>query len=287
MRAIAKGLGAFFAALLVCSAASAQSVDLWPGVAPGSENWTYVEKRVDDAPGGAMVVNVVKPTLTAYLPRKGKATGTGVIIAPGGAFVALAIQYEGEAVARWLQERGIAAFVLKYRLMEQRPGGAMPSMPEMAAAEKYAVADGMQAMKVLRQNAARWGVAPDRVGMVGFSAGATVATSALFSDDAAVRPNFAGVIYGGPFGGPASVPKDLPPVFLAWAQDDQIGENTTAKLFAAMKAAGYRPEAHAFTAGGHGFGVKKQGLTSDHWIDAFHYWLQSQGFAKSAGKPAR
>lgn len=286
MRGMVKGIGVFVATFLVWNVASAQTVDLWPGVAPGSENWTYVEKRVNDAPGGAIVVNVVKPTLTAYLPKKGKATGTGVIVAPGGAFVALSIDAEGEAVARWLQAPGIAAFVLKYRLMEQRPGGAMPSMPDMMAAEKFAVADGMQAVKVVRENAARWSISPDRVGVVGFSAGATVATTALFSDDAAVRPNFAGVIYGGPFGGPASVPKDLPPVFLAWAQDDPIGENTTGKLFTAMKAAGYKPETHAYPAGGHGFGAKKQGLSSDHWIDSFHHWLQSQGFGKAA-KSAR
>ncbi len=286
MRGLMKGFGVLAAAFLMWSGASAQTVDLWPGVAPGSENWTYVEKRVN-GPGGDMVFNVVKPTLTAYLPKKGKATGTGVIVAPGGAFVALSIKDEGESVARWLQERGIAAFVLKYRLMEQRPGGAMPSMPEMMAAEKFAVADGIQAMKVLRQNAAKWGVSADRVGFVGFSAGATVATQALFSDDPAVRPNFAGIIYGGPFGGPASVPANLPPVFLAWAQDDQIGEATTAKLFEAMKKAGYKPDTHAYSAGGHGFGARIQGKSSDNWIDAFHGWLQAEGFAKAAIKQAR
>lgn len=276
-------IAAFAALLLVAAAAPAQQViDLWPGVAPGSENWTYTEQRVDDAPGGAIVVDVSHPTLTAYLPKKGKATGTGVIVAPGGAYVALSIDHEGEAVARWLQARGIAAFVLRYRLMEQRPGGAMPSMQDMAQTEQYAVADGQQAMRVLRRDAARYGLAPDRIGMVGFSAGATVATLALFGDDAAARPDFAGLLYGGPFGGPATVPANLPPVFLAWAQDDGIGEATTAKLYEAMRAAGYKPDTHAYVAGGHGFGMKKQGTTSDRWIEQFHYWLQSQGFTKSA-----
>ena len=83
------------------------------------------------------------------------------------------------------------------------------------------------------------------------------------------------------------MPAALPPVFLAWAQDDPIGENTTAKLFTALKAAGYKPEAHAFSAGGHGFGMKSQGLSSDHWIDQFYYWLQSQGFAQRKPKAAR
>jgi acetyl esterase/lipase len=287
MRHTRQAFGIFVAAFLALGLAHAQTVDLWPGVAPGSESWTYVEKSIKDAPGGPIVVNVTKPTLTAYLPKRGKATGTGVIIAPGGAFVALSIETEGHAVARWLQERGIAAFVLKYRLMEQRPGGAMPSMQDMGAAEKFAVADGIQALKVLREHAKEWGVAADRVGMVGFSAGATVAFHALLNEDTAARPDFAGIIYGGPFGGPASVPAGLPPVFLAWAQDDPIGEATTAKLYTAMKAAGYKPDTHAFMAGGHGFGAKKQGLTSDHWIDEFHYWLAAQGYTKTAAKPAR
>lgn len=286
MRRNMAGLWAAIATCLLLNCASAQTVELWPGVAPGSESWTYVEKSIDNNPGGAIVVNVVKPTLTGYLPDRKKATGTGVIIAPGGAFVALSIDQEGRDVARWLQERGIAAFVLKYRLMEQRQGG-MPAMKEMDEAAKYATADGVQAIKVLRQHAAQWGVAPDKVGFIGFSAGATVATSALLNEDAAARPNFAALIYGGPFGGPASVPKQLPPLFLAWAQDDPIGTNTTAKMYDALKAAGHKPEAHAYAAGGHAFGMRKQGLSSDHWIDAFYSWLEAQGFAKAAVKQAQ
>ncbi|MCC7461023.1 MAG: alpha/beta hydrolase [Gammaproteobacteria bacterium] len=289
MGASMKWPGTIVAAFLLAGMAAAQTptVNLWPGAAPGSETWTYVEKSVADAPGGPVVVNVANPTLTAYLPRRGKATGTGVIIAPGGAFVALAIENEGRAIARWLQQRGIAAFVLKYRLMEQRQGGGMPSMPDMDAAAQYAIADGLQAVRVLRQHAAQWGVAADRVGFIGFSAGATVATSALLSEDPAARPDFAGFLYGGPFGGPATVPRQLPPVFLAWAQDDPIGEMTTAKLYTALKAAGHRPETHAFTAGGHGFGMKQQGLTSDHWIEEFYDWLASQGYTRRAAGSAR
>ncbi|HSD31528.1 MAG TPA: hypothetical protein VLB49_06430, partial [Gemmatimonadales bacterium] len=94
---------------------NSQTMRIWPGVAPGSEHWTQQERTVENTPIGAVVFNVVTPTLTAYLPERSKATGAGVIIAPGGAFVALALDLEGVAVARWLQERGIAAFVLKYR----------------------------------------------------------------------------------------------------------------------------------------------------------------------------
>ena len=281
MRFSMAGRAGILAVGLLFSCAQAQTVDIWPGVAPGSENWHYVEKNVPKGPFGPMIVNVVKPTLEAYLPAHGKATGTGIIIAPGGAFVGLAIEQEGREVARWLQARGVAAFVLKYRLMEEHPNG-MPTMQEMGEASKYAEADGIQAVKVLRQHAAEWGVAPDKVGFIGFSAGATVTASALLGDDAAARPNFAGIIYGGPFGGPQALPSQLPPVFLAWAQDDPISANTALKLYDALKAAGQKPEAHIFTAGGHGFGAKKQGLTSDHWIDEFGFWLEAQGFTKPA-----
>jgi acetyl esterase/lipase len=287
MRSNRAVLGIIVAACWSLSCARAQSVDVWPGVAPGSEKWTYVEKSIDSGPYGAMVVNVVKPTLTAYLPERGKATGTGVIIAPGGAFVALAIDQEGRDVARWLQERGIAAFLLKYRLMEQRQGGGMPAMKDMDEAAKYAVADGIQALKVVRQHATQWGIAPDKVGFIGFSAGATVATSALLNADAAARPNFAGLMYGGPFGGPPAIPSQLPPVFLAWAQNDPISANTVAKLYDALSASGQKPEAHVFVAGGHGFGMKKQGLSSDHWADEFYFWLEAQGLTKPAAKPGR
>lgn len=163
---------------------------------------------------------MVTPTLTVYLPPPAKATGTGVIIAPGGAFVALAIDLEGHDVARWLQEKGVAAFVLKYRIMEKRQEG-IPQM-NMDEAGKYGIADGIQALKVVRQHAAEWGIAPDKVGMVGFSAGAMVVSGALLQQDAAARPNFAAPIYGGPFGVMPPIPTKLPPVFLAWAQDDPL-----------------------------------------------------------------
>jgi acetyl esterase/lipase len=255
-------------------------VDLWPGAAPGSEKWTYVEKSIPSSPFGPAVANVVKPALVAFLPEKSKATGTGIIIAPGGAFIRLAIDQEGRDVARWLQSKGIAAFVLKYRLMEDRPG--MPSMQDMDSASKYAVADGIQALKVLRQHAAEWGVSPDKIGFMGFSAGATVAAATLLDPDAAARPKFGALLYGGPFGGPPSLPAQLPPLFLAWAQDDPISANTVVKLYDALMTAGQKPEAHAFAAGGHGFGLKKQGSSSDHWIDELYFWLESRGLAKAA-----
>src|SRR5437588_2508329 len=106
--------GAMALMIVSACAAGSQTLNIWPGVAPGSERWTQKEKVEENTPIGTVIINVVTPTLTAYLPPPGKATSTGVIIAPGGAFVALAIDLEAREVARWLQERGIAAFVLKY-----------------------------------------------------------------------------------------------------------------------------------------------------------------------------
>jgi acetyl esterase/lipase len=267
--------------LFVACPAGAQVVNIWPGAAPGSEGWTQKERTIENTPVGTVVFNVVTPTLTAYLPERSKATGTGVIIAPGGAFVALAVSLEGSSLAQWLQQRGIAAFVLKYRIMEKR-GEGIPANMDMDEAGKYGIADGIQAIKVVRRHAAEWNVSPDRVGFIGFSAGAMVASGTLLQEDASARPNFAAMIYGGPFGRMPAIPSKLPPMFLAWAQDDTVALAPVVKFYDALKAAGHKPEAHVFSSGGHGFGMKKQGTTSDHWAEEFYYWLEAQGFAKPA-----
>lgn len=278
-------------AILLCLAASgrclaqSQTVNLWPGVAPGSENWTQKEQEIKDTPIGTVVLNVVTPTLTVYLPDKSRATGTGVIVAPGGAFVALAMDLEARDVARWLQERGIAVFVLKYRLLEKKQEGMRDiEGKDMDEVAKFGIADGVQALKIVRQHATEWSIAPDRVGFLGFSAGAMVTSGALLQPDASARPDFAAPIYGGPFGKMPTIPAKLPPIFMAWAQDDSLVLELVAKFYDALRAAGVRPEAHIYSAGGHGFGMKKQGTTSDHWIDEFYWWLQAQGLTKPAKK---
>jgi acetyl esterase/lipase len=270
------------------ASAAAPVVKIWPGVAPGSEKWTQQERAVENTPLGTVIFNVVTPTLTAYLPERGKATGTGVIVAPGGAFVALAIDLEANEVARWLQAKGIAAFVLKYRIVEKK-GEGIPAGLNMDEAGQYGIADGIQALKVVRQHAAEWGVSPDRIGFLGFSAGAMVASGTLLQPDAAARPSFAAMIYGGPFGVMPAIPAKLPPMFLAWAQDDPQAGQPVARFYGALTAAGHKPEAHIFSAGGHGFGLKKQGTTSDHWIDEFYDWLAAQGLTqpKTTGKAGR
>ncbi|HWE41753.1 MAG TPA: alpha/beta hydrolase, partial [Gemmatimonadaceae bacterium] len=164
----------------------AQTINIWPGVAPGSESWTQQEKTYTNTPVGTVIQNVVTPTITAYLPPRAKATGTAVIIAPGGGFIALATTLEGEGLARFLQQRGIAAILLKYRTIEQR-GSGIPQMDQDTAA-RYGIADAIQALKVVRQHAAEWHLRQDRVGIIGFSAGGMVASGALLQPDSAGRP---------------------------------------------------------------------------------------------------
>ena len=224
--------------------------NIWPGVAPGSEKWTQTEKTAENTPMGKVVFNVVTPTLTLYLPDKSTATGTGIIVAPGGSCVALAIDHEGTGVARWLQERGIAAFLLKYRIPEKK-GEGIPKGINFDEVCKYGIADGIQAVKVTRQHAAEWGISADRVGFIGFSAGAMVTSGALLQPDPAARPNFAAPIYGGPFGIMPKIPADLPPIFMAWAQDDGLIRQPIEQFYEALTAAGNKPEAHIYRAGEH------------------------------------
>jgi len=258
------------------------TIPIWNGTAPGSQNWTQRETIVRNTPLGTVAINVVKPTLTAYLPDPKKATGTGVIIAPGGACIALTLTLEGESVAHWLQQRGVAAFVLAYRTMEKRGSGIPPDLNEDVAC-RWGMADGVQAVKVVREHAAAWHVSPHKIGFLGFSAGGMVASAALLQKDAAARPDFAGFIYGGPLVTMPPIPQNLPPIFMAWAQDDPQVLNQVNAFYSALRAAGAKPETHIYSAGSHGFGMKHQGTTSDRWSEDFYAWMQAQGFAP--GKP--
>jgi acetyl esterase/lipase len=268
-------------------------VNLWPGVAPGPEQWKQPETTIGSA-GNQRIMNVSIPTLTVYLPDPSIATGTSVIVAPGGGFVWLSIDSEGHDVAKWLVARGITAFVLKYRLFQVE--GQNPAQVEESAKAalghltrdhslvdkygKHGIADGIQAVKVVRAHAAEWGISPERVVLTGFSAGAILTSAVVLRPDA--PPNYAAPIYGGPFNEVPPIPKGLPPIFLAVAQDDAGAEPLVTRFYQALKAAGYKPELHVFSAGGHGFGMRKQGKSSDHWIDEFYFWLESQGLTRPA-----
>src|SRR5437762_9321265 len=201
-------------------------IPLWPNGAPGSEDWTQQEQETFAPPPISFrtVRNVTQPTLTAFLPHPSVATGTALIICPGGAFHSLAIDHEGIEVARWLNTRGVAAFVLKYRLLatevrdedfERQFQANLSDRDKMRDVTRQigplAIADGQQAMKVVRRRASQWGIVPDRIGILGFSAGGRVTTGVALEHDAESLPNFAAPIYGALWE-EITVPADAPPL---------------------------------------------------------------------------
>jgi acetyl esterase/lipase len=265
-------------------------VKLYQGVAPGSEGWTIPETTAGQSPG-RIVRNVVSPDYVPYLPDASRNTGTGVVIAPGGGFVMLSYDSEGVEVAKWLAERGIAAFVLKYRVRQTDPGqspmAAIKAADEPTSNYEFGVADGAAAVKLIRQRAAEYGARPDKIVMVGFSAGAIVTVSTALQSDLSARPNYAAPIYGAPFGSIPELPQGLPPFFLAIAQDDNGAGALVDRFYAALLAKGYRPELHRFQSGGHGFGMNKRFTTADHWIDEFFWWLEANDLTRKPGDPER
>ena len=261
-------------------------VRLWPGGAPGSETWHRQEKEytfTDPLPH-RVARNVTDPSLTVFLPEPAVANGTGVVICPGGAHHFLAVDHEGYEVARWLNQRGIAAFVLKYRVIETPEDDAeflelrsqigVPGRLQMLLRAHWplALADGQQALRIVRGRAGEWGLRDDRIGILGFSAGGHVAAGVALEHEADSRPDFVAPIYGALWQN-VDVPADAPPLFIALAGDDRIAVEPCLALFSAWHAAGRPAEIHVYAQGGHGFGMFRQGLPSDGWIERFHEWL--------------
>jgi acetyl esterase/lipase len=247
--------------------------------------------------GSAFARNVTVATLTPYLADPARATGAAVIVAPGGGFRTLSMENEGSEVARALAARGVSAFVLKYRLnqtpremvefersMREMFSGASVRPPQLsleAAAENLApqIADARAAFALVRARGEEWHVDADRIGMVGFSAGAmlTMAT-ALAGEDA--KPAFIGNIYG-PLG-QVTVPADAPPLFIALAVDDPLFTNSGLGLIESWRSAKRPFEFHFYEQGGHGFGMYPKDTTSTGWFDAFVRWLGMHGMLAPA-----
>ncbi|RYE02766.1 MAG: alpha/beta hydrolase [Sphingomonadales bacterium] len=244
--------------------------------------------------GSVFARNVTVATLTPFLPDPAKANGTAVIVAPGGGFRTLSMQNEGWDVAKALAAKGVAAFVLKYRLnqtpvemaafeqsmREMFSGAARPprGTPEEAMKQLAPqIADARAAFALVRRRAAEWHVDPKRVGMVGFSAGAmlTMATT-LAGEDA--KPAFIGNVYG-PLS-PMTVPADAPPMFVALAADDPLFGNTGFGLIESWRTAKRPVEFHLYEQGGHGFGMYQKETTSTGWFEAFAQWMKMHGFLK-------
>ncbi|HAB19349.1 MAG TPA: alpha/beta hydrolase [Verrucomicrobiota bacterium] len=281
------------AAFMACLPLVAQEkvVRLYEGRAPGSEAWKHSEKESRTNLWNTRVVfNVADPTLSVFRPDPAKANGTAVVICPGGAFFGLSIESEGNEVARWLVEKGVAAFVLKYRLVECQTDDPTRELmtrgnldPIVAPIVKLAMADGLAAVGYVRRHAKEYGIAPDRIGIMGFSAGGTVTASVAFNYTPETRPDFVAPIYlaynwtikrGG-------VPQDAPPMFILAASDDPLGlAPQSVSLYQDWIAAKKPAELHLFSKGGHGFGMRKQDLPTDRWIERFADWLETQGLLK-------
>lgn len=237
--------------------------------------------------GSMFARNVSIATLTPFLPAKGKANGTAVIVAPGGGFRTLSMQNEGWDVAKALAKKGVAAFVLKYRLnptpadlaefaAPPRPGTPRPPRPaDPAQAFAPQIADATAAFALVRSRAKEWNIDPAKVGMIGFSAGAMLTLSTtLHGID--VNPAFIGDIYG-PMGA-VTVPENAPPLFIALAADDGLFANSGYGLIDSWKAAKRPVEFHLYEQGGHGFGMYPKETTSTGWFEAFVSWLRMRGF---------
>jgi acetyl esterase/lipase len=286
------------------AAAGRKVIPIWPGVAPGSEGWTQKEVEFRGLDGKRTVRNVTTPTLTAFLPDPATATGAAVVVCPGGGFRFLSWDSEGTEVAEWLRRRGVAAFVLKYRTKETAasqdefgkemaaffgtlirfkdrgsPDGWKALAEDMRKSGAAGIADGRQAVKVVRQHAKEWGIRPDRIGIMGFSAGGIVTTAVAMGDDAESRPDFAASIYA-PFFGDAKVPGHAPPLFILCAADDRLAEAGCVRLYSAWRDAGRPAELHVYETGGHGFGMTPKGQPVDRWIERFGDWLAQRGLAR-------
>jgi acetyl esterase/lipase len=250
--------------------------------------------------------NASEPTLTVFRPAPGKANGVGVVVCPGGGWQVLAWDHEGLDVVRWLTERGYTAFLLKYRVSgtpadeaaflagqgaiealharrltaaeaPRAMGELMRGREELLHAREVAADDGRRALALVRQRAGEWGVDPARVGLIGFSAGAFLVV------DMAMKPDgppaaFVAAIYGGETRGDPA-PPDAPPLFTVIAQDDRLLYHMVEGLYLDWSAADRSAELHIFRRGAHGFGMIRQGLPSDRWIDLFEAWLADLGFA--------
>jgi len=269
---------------LSANAAPLAPILLWPNGAPGSEAKTAAESVRITEQGEHIVSSIHRPSVTPYLPEK--SSGAGVIVIPGGGHRELWMDHEGYRVGQWLEDHGIAAFVLKYRVANE-PGSTY-------TVEGDELADVQRAIRLVRSRAAEWHVSPDRLGVIGFSAGGELAALAGTRYDLAVqnpkdaidresaRPAFMGLIY-------PAIPKDMrltkdtPPAFLLCGADDNpaIAEGVPA-LYLALKHAGVPVEVHILGGTGHGFGLRESNPTDVKiWPTLFYNWLGARGMLVS------
>jgi endo-1,4-beta-xylanase len=272
--------------LLVSTAVAAQTpqeIPLWPAGAPGSEGKAAPETVTKSASGELSVATIHKPSITPYVPSKDKATGTAILVIPGGGHRMLAITHEGYNVAEWLRDRGIAAFVLKHRLARE---------PESTyKIDVESLADTKRAIRLIRSRAAEWNINPARIGALGFSAGGELVWLAASRPDEGNAQSadpierqgsmltFEALIYPGR-SGDIQPTASAPPVFMAAAYNDRqdIAEGL-AEAYLRFKRAGVPAELHMYGTGGHGFGVRATNKRPvGQWIVRFEEWLRESGW---------
>ena len=294
-----------FALLISSPLLAQQTFPLYTGTVPDSQPSTLQETSVTLANGGVRISNVVQPNLTAFLPPAGTANGTAVIVCPGGGYARLSIDSEGYDVAKRLNEMGITAFVLKYRLPNDQ------SQPDKSIAP---LLDAQQALRLVRQQAAKYSLNPERIGLMGFSAGGHLAAWAgtrfakpvgTDGGPVSVRPAFLVLIYPvisfsdslrhvgsrdnllgktptaeqvRQYSNELQVTAQTPPTFLVHAQDDKtVPVNNSIVFYQACLRHGVPAEMHLYPKGGHGFGLNNK-TTKDLWTDRLHNWLDANGW---------
>jgi acetyl esterase/lipase len=269
------------------------AIELGTGPLPGAT----VNESWHSQYGSKFARNVTVATLTPFLPEPGTGNGTAVLVTPGGGFRTLSMENEGYDVARALNKHGVAAFVLKYRLNQTPasleeyanpsppPAGApagpprgRPSAEQMMANLAPQLADSKAAFDLIRSRAAEWGIDPERVGMVGFSAGAMLTMATATASDA--NPAFLGDVYG-PLTA-MDVPEAKTPLFIAIAADDPLFPQTDFGIIKSWKDAKAPVEFHYYEQGGHGFGMYPKETTSTGWFDAFVAWMTMHGWIPRA-----
>jgi acetyl esterase/lipase len=266
-----------------------RSIPLWNGVAPGSEGKTSPLKAYWESytlPSGttwyAVITNVNTPAIIPFLPAPGTGTGAAVIVCPGGGHRFLAMEHEGYAVGKWFSDHGIAAFVLEYRLANA-PGSTYQS-------NVHALMDAQRAIRTVRSRAKEWKVDPDRVGIIGFSAGGEVAAMAATRygypvkgtsdaiDALDCRPDFQALFYPGLPKEEPVLSASTPPAFLCGASDDGLQLTPPlVRYYLKLAAAGVRTEMHIYSQGGHGFGIRDQDKPVYSWMPLFATWLGTLG----------
>lgn len=299
------GLG--LSALSLQVMAQSEVINLWPnGKIPNFKSSTVEEKSVTDASGILRISGVTVPTITAYIAPKEKATGAAVLICPGGGYGILAASHEGSDFAKWFNDRGISAFVLKYRL---------PNEKAMTHQHEVPLMDAMQGMKLIRQNAGKWNIDANKIGVMGFSAGghlaATLSTHYNMGEKASeeAKPNFSLLIYPvvsfsatlshggsrdnllGPekseelikyYSNELQVSAKTPPALLIHSMDDgAVPVENSIAYYLALKKFKTPAEMHLYPTGGHGYGLRTQGKGSlVNWPAAMEGFLKSMGYMK-------